>query len=125
MGKKEYMGRKERVILIKGDATKWYEQAIFIVNKDIPPENIPVDFVAEAEKIINNYIIKKRQKAYTALAPTKNSNVAIATAPVSIPATAPVQKKAKKRGWFDFMLNAFMVLGCLAIVIILAIGFLA
>jgi len=124
MGKKEYKGRKERVVLIKGDATKWYEQAIFIVNKDIPPEDIPVDFVAEAEKIINNYIMKKRQKAYTAFAPTKNSNVAIATAPIST-TPAPVRKKAKKRGWFDFMLNAFMVFGCVAIVLILLFGFFA
>ncbi len=45
-----------RVILIKGNNSKWYEQAIFIVRKDAPKSQIPVDFVLEAEKIINNYM---------------------------------------------------------------------
>ena len=52
-------GRTERVVLVKGDATKWYEQAIFIVNTNAPAESMPLDFVAEAEKIIGEYNLKR------------------------------------------------------------------
>jgi len=50
--------KTERVILIKGDATKWYEQAIFILNPTTQ-EKMPLDFVQEAEKIINDYNLKR------------------------------------------------------------------
>ena len=75
-----YMGKKERVILIKGDESKWYEQAIFIVNQNTPKEDMPVDFVSEAEKIIHNHV-KKKYGVY------KGNSVGIAYAPT--PANAP------------------------------------
>lgn len=87
------MKANERVILIKGDASKWYDQAIFIVNKKLPPEKTPVDFVAEAEKIINSYMTKKNNTP---------------------PLYKPVPKtRATKQ--FDFVLNIVMLVGCLAI----------
>jgi len=54
------IGKTERVVLVKGDASKWYDQAIFIVNKNAPA-TMPVDFVAEAEKIINEYNLRSVQ----------------------------------------------------------------
>lgn len=100
------MGTKnDRVILIKGDASKWYDQAIFIVNKNIPPDKIPVDFVAEAEKIINQYIMKKNRQA----GHPKNTEGFL---PPSMPAKAVKPVKDKR---FDFALNMIMLLGCLAI----------
>jgi hypothetical protein len=95
----------ERVILIKGDASKWYNQAIFIVKKEIPPDKIPVDFVAEAEKIINKYMTGQSRKPAPAVKPQ-----------------APAAKVKKSR--FDFMLNMVMLAGCLVIVGMLAFGFL-
>ena len=56
----EENGKKQRVILINGDSTKWYEQAIFIVKKDAAGAEMPLDFVAEAEKIINEYTRRKK-----------------------------------------------------------------
>ena len=52
------MLNNERVILIKGDNSKWYEQAIFIVKKTTEENKMPVNLVFEAEKIINNYMTK-------------------------------------------------------------------
>ncbi|MDR1665178.1 MAG: hypothetical protein LBR83_09725 [Clostridiales bacterium] len=96
------MKTSERVILIKGDATKWYDQAIFIVNKEIPPEKIPVDFVSEAEKIINNYLVKKSRAG---LHQFKQS---------AAPAKAGAARKTGKSR-FDFILNMVTLLGCVVI----------
>ena len=51
------MDNKKKVILVNGNGSKWYEQAIFIINKH--DANIPQNIVFEAEKIINEYINKK------------------------------------------------------------------
>ena len=53
------MKTSERVVLIKGDATKWYSQIVFIMNPGNP--DIPVDLVAEAEMIILDH---KRRNDY-------------------------------------------------------------
>jgi hypothetical protein len=55
------MEQQNRVILISGDNSKWYEQAIFIVRKNVPETQVPVDFVLEAERVINAYMTKKRK----------------------------------------------------------------
>jgi len=103
----------ERVILVKGDATKWYNQAIFIVNKDMPATKMPVDFVAEAEKIIYNHIRTTRghtiPAAYAATAPAKPT---------------PARRK-KKASAFDITLNIMMILACVAIAAVFAYGMLA
>jgi len=52
------MEKTERVIVLKGDATKWYEQAIFIVNPK-EQEKMPLDLVQEAERIISEYNLKR------------------------------------------------------------------
>jgi len=46
----------KKVILISGDRTKWYEQAIFIMNKDMQARALPADIVGEAEQIIDCYL---------------------------------------------------------------------
>lgn len=55
----------KKVIMVNGESSKWYEQAIFIVkdeNQNIVPEANYL--VSEAEKIINNYFqeTKKSKK---------------------------------------------------------------
>ena len=120
------MGQTERVILIKGDGTKWYNQAIFIVNQDTPKNKMPIDFVAEAEKIINSYMARGQKTA-----PISVGGGSLATPPVSV-ATLPrptatasrTAVKKKKGGMFDFILNLIMILACVAIVATFVYGML-
>ncbi|MCL2385928.1 MAG: hypothetical protein FWC89_00110 [Defluviitaleaceae bacterium] len=117
-------GHTERVILVKGDSTKWYNQAIFIVNQNMPATKMPVDFVAEAEKIIYNHITKERGKkavgqgVYTSQMP-KAGHIANP----SVPRTGRTGKK--KASKFDFALNVVMVLACVAIVAVFVYGMMA
>ena len=108
------MGHTERVILVKGDSTKWYNQAIFIVNKEIPAAKMPVDFVAEAEKIIYNHVVKG-----------KNRDVYVSPAPMATPSAAPAKKPKPKASAFDFMLNIVMLMACVAIIAVFAYGMMA
>ena len=55
------MTEQNKVVLINGDNSKFFDQAIFIVKKNIPENKVPVDFVAEAERIISMYLAKKRR----------------------------------------------------------------
>jgi hypothetical protein len=107
----------ERVILIKGDAGKWYDQAIFIVNKNVPKDKIPKDFVREAENIIRSYMHKSKQtelvKAYSASTPPNASMTRPALT------TRPVGSKR-----FDTFLNMVMLLGCVTIAAVLLFGLL-
>lgn len=128
------MGPTERVILVKGDSTKWYNQAIFIVNQNMPATKMPVDFVAEAERIIFNHIAgqKKTAMAKAVAAPAAYSSQLRAAAPaeaapVRVPkTTAPAARTGlKKKGKFDFVLNLMMVLACITIVAVLVYGFLS
>jgi len=51
-----HIAENKRVVLITGNSSKWYEQAIFVIKKDIGAKQLPVDFVKEAENIIENYM---------------------------------------------------------------------
>lgn len=48
----------KKVIMVDGKTSEWYEKAIFIMRSDINIDNKPIDFVTEAEKIINAYMMK-------------------------------------------------------------------
>ena len=119
------MGQTERVILIKGDGTKWYNQAIFIVNRDTPKGDMPMDFVAEAERIINNYMTRNKNAA-----PVSIGGGHLATAPVSVatlpkpPKTAARPMMKKKTSTVDFVLNFLMLAACIAIVAVFVYGML-
>ena len=56
---------EKKVIMITGDKSKWYEQAIFIVNKNSPKESLPNDIVKEAEQIIDCYLAGKKYAVST------------------------------------------------------------
>ena len=59
------MTEQNKVVLISGDNSKFFDQAIFIVKKNIPENKIPVDFVAEAERIISMHLARKRRSRDT------------------------------------------------------------
>jgi len=65
------MTEQNKVVLINGDSSNFFDQAIFIVKKNIPNNKMPVDFVAEAEKIIGTHLAKNRRghDTYVSLAP--------------------------------------------------------
>jgi len=106
------MGKTERVILIKGDHKKWYNQAIFIINPDTPKAEMPTDLVAEAEKIIANYMTRKTSASQEA-------------EPIPLPELAAIMQRvnaSKKAKRLDFALNFIMTVACIAIVAIIVYG---
>lgn len=105
-------GKTERVVLVKGDEKKWYKQAIFIVNADISAESLPVDFVAEAEKIISEYNLKSEDKK---AAP---KNVIISPAQLKVP---PLENDIYKP---SIVVSVLMVLACIVIITIITHGLL-
>ena len=94
-----------RIILVEGDSSKWYEQAIFIVRKNVPQNKVPVDFVAEAEKIVNNYMhLKSGSQPYV------SAGSVIVGHKISEKKTV-----SKKRSRVDTFINSVLFLGCIAL----------
>ena len=103
-------GKTERVVLVKGGGDKWYEQAIFIVNSNAPTNSMPVDFVAEAEKIIDEYNLKQKSKKAVP------GNMPIVPIPSKV---QPFEKDMKKP---HFVLGALMLVACIIIALVLTLG---
>jgi len=97
------MKTSERVVVIKGNAANWYSQAVFILNPGVKAGDTPIDFVAEAEKIIFDYMAKK------------NGN---------IPPAEPPAPKAKKPFPLSFVLYVLMALACIGIAVAIGYGLL-
>ncbi|MCL1788451.1 MAG: hypothetical protein FWG38_10740 [Defluviitaleaceae bacterium] len=102
-------GKTERVILVKGDASKWYEQAIFIVNPKA--DKMPVDFVAAAEKIISDYNLN-----------SESTPQRTPYAPKTVVKTRPYKQSLDKS---DIVLSVLMMLACVALAGIFVYGLLS
>jgi len=102
------MTKAERVILIQGDADKWFDQAIFIVKPNTPSGTVPKNLVVEAEQIIANYLTKNNRPLPPGLPPTHRAYAS--TTPMHARAT---KKRAAKGA--NLLLNVLMVLACLAL----------
>lgn len=98
------MQTSERVVVIKGSASNWYSQAVFILNPGVQPGDIPIDFVAEAEKIIFDYMAKKQGN------PAPNKQIA---------------SKAKRRFSLGFLLYILMGLACVGMAAVIGFGLLS
>jgi len=98
----------EKVVVIQGDPTKWYSQVVFIMNPDPVAEKVPVDFVAEAEKIIFNYVAGKRKFSELDYQP-----------PVIL---SPAVKKRRFRP--SFLLYGLMIAACIGLAAVVALGWL-
>lgn len=112
----------ERIILIHGDSSKWYDQAIFIVKRNLPKQNMPLDFVEEAENIISSYMLKTgpyANKQNLVAKYSANSSVPLSAVP-AVP-TVPTKKKPspKKRKGFDIALNICLILCCIALAVLI------
>lgn len=93
----------KRVILINGDSNKLYDQAIFIL-KNSTKKNIPIDFVDEAEKIINNYSSLDESNLKAKI---RNS--------VPNEEFELISKANKKSRDFETTLNAIMLMFCIVL----------
>jgi len=102
---------RERVILIKGGNSNWYEQAIFIVKRDMPAKKIPKDFVLEAEKIISEYMAKNKISSPQQKLAQKYTSSYVTPKPKPMP--VPVKKSSGRA--FNFFMNLIMLIGCVFI----------
>ncbi|MCI8805234.1 MAG: hypothetical protein HFE59_04960 [Clostridiales bacterium] len=108
------MNEDKKIILIKGGKSGWFEQAIFILKDKGQRKNMPKNFVEEAEKIINNYMIKKYSNG------TKLNSAYSQTKPKD--SRQEIKTDAKKRGKrkkYDKILNISVILCCVLIGLIL------
>jgi hypothetical protein len=102
---------KRKVVLLKGEEDKWYEQAIFIMRAHVDENEI--DFVKEAERIINSQALHKsiaaKYESHAGFAPPATLKPALAAsgaAPVENSAQNGTKKKTpRKRTKLDFILN--------------------
>lgn len=129
-GRNNLVGKTERVVLVKGNGARWYEQAIFIVNKNAPEESIPIDFIAEAERIIDEFNLKNNPPPVS-LPLTQQTSIlqnpiAQNSGPQAIPKPIPqhtlmpelmTPKPRKKSGWLT---SIGIGVGCLLIVALVA-----
>jgi len=112
------MHTNEQVVVVQGDATKWYSQAVFILNPNPTAEAVPVDFVSEAEKIIFSYVARKRKYAGDSVHAYLDY-----TPPIIVPAKSIMPGiNRKKRFRPSFLLYGLMILACLAMAVIYAFG---
>ena len=110
-----------KVVLVKGDKNKGYEQAIFILRTDGYKKT--VDFVKEAERIVST----GNFAPHVAAVSPKFDYASYARAEMLPPqkAMAPrVAKKAKKHSRFDTMLNLALIVTGIAVVALFAVNFL-
>jgi len=99
----KYMQTSERVVVIKGNASNWYSQAVFILNPGVHAGETQIDFVAEAEKIIFDYMAKKNGKVPPAVLPGP---------------------KAKRRFPTGLLLYILMALACVGMAVVIGYGLL-
>jgi len=98
--------KNKKVICIKGDKTKAYSQVIFIMKENKPKP--VVDFVSEAEKIIDGYMNKKREIIRQEV---NNAH---------IQEEAGVKKLViKKSNAEDLMLNGIILFSCVGLLVFL------
>ena len=108
------MTTAERVILINGDANKWYDQAIFIVKPGTKANAVPGNMVDEAEHIIANYLTRNKKPL------PANFPAIRAYADTDAPATTRTKKRAGSSA--NFLLNVLMILACLALALVFIYG---
>jgi len=96
----ELYDSKRKVVLVRGDKSKFYEQAIFILRAEAAEKQI--DFVKEAEKIIN----------------------AASKVPVLTPSSMQSKKRVKYTPFANVSLNIALLVAGAAILVLLFLNLL-
>ena len=96
---------EKRVIMLNGDGKKWYDQAIFIISEDCPKTSMPNNFISEAEKIINDYLMSSSPNIDMHGIIVKNKKK-----------TKNITRKA------DVVLNVFMLCCCAVLAVLLYVA---
>lgn len=107
------MEKQDRVILVQGGVSKWYDQAIFIVNKNAQVSTMPVDFIQEAENIINEYLMNDKAGndiVITDKNVTNFGNSTIKTRPKTNVKTTKTVKSTSNA--LDVWINTIMLVCC-------------
>lgn len=103
---------ENKVILVKGDSSKWYEQAFFVLRTTTPKNAIPTDFAFEAEKIINAYMDNSISNQNTQQINNNKTEIVEKT-----------KNKSKNKDKFNFYLNVIMLVSCISLLITMTIYF--
>jgi len=112
------MDEDKKIIRIMGGKSKWFEEAIFVLKDKNKRTDMPKNFVAEAEKIINDYMLRKYSlnntlaSAYSASQP-KYKNVK------NTKSTRDVKNTKKRNKKIDTILNVSIIVCCIFIGLIL------
>lgn len=101
-----------KIILIKGSDSVWYDQAIFVLKKNESPKKIPINLVYEAEKIINEYMNKNTFKIKS---PVKEIKPTRSTPSVSSNTT----NKKRKYDYAGLVLNIGLIMSCVLLAMVL------
>ncbi len=96
----------ENIITINGTSENLFDKAIFVLKPESVPDPNSLDFVKEADKILNNYMLK----AVSELQSTKpTTNIIVQNNPLKRRAIA---KKPTKLDRLIDRLLAFAILSC-------------
>ena len=115
------MQANEQVVVIQGDASTWYSQAVFIMNPAASPARTPVDFVAEAENIIHAYMEKNRGYRSHSIRDYIDNQTPITIFPAS---DEKAESKKHRFFRFDVVLYLLMFLACIAVAVVMSAGWL-
>ena len=100
----------KNVICINGDSSKLYKQVIFVMKENEYAINSkkPIDFVSEAEKILNGYVNEEPE-----IRKNESKNAFIQN-------KGGIQQLViKKSSALDIMLNALILVCCIGLTIVL------
>lgn len=116
---KKYISDNKRVILITGDENKWFEQAIFIVKKNVLDKGTPKDFVREAELILQNYMTGASPRTPK----TPDNGYPMLAEAISESGRKPSQgidKPFRRKSKLDTAVNAIIIVACVAIMLLVS-----
>ncbi len=109
----------DNIITISGTSDNLFDKAIFVLKPELQPDTNSLDFVKEADRILNNYMLK----AVTELQQTKpNPNILVheTTPKIKTPTKTKAQSK-KLNNLIDRILILSILFCCVAVMYLLMI----
>ncbi len=109
----------DNIITISGTSENMFDKAIFVLKPELQPDTNSHDFVKEADRILNNYMLK----AVSELQQTKpNPNILVQDSTVK---TKPMEKKHTKSKKINNLIDRILIYSvmfcCVAVLYLLMI----